>query len=105
MPTHTPMLADRRGRGVILTWRGDLGFGHVRTHTGEIVRFDLAARQAGLWPQVGEEVTFGFAACPKTGDPLAVGLRLTSPRRAQPPARLLRLRDMPPLAPSGSATA
>jgi hypothetical protein len=85
MPLHTPQLADRRGRGVIVGWRPDLAIGHVRSHTGEVVRFDLAARQAGLWPEIGEEVTFGFAVCPKTGDVIAVGLTPTSPRRAQPP--------------------
>lgn len=83
MPTPAP--ADRRGRGVLISWHADLGFGHIRDHSGEIVRFDLAARQAALWPEIGEEVTFGFAVCPRTGDPIAVGLRLTSPRRAADP--------------------
>ena len=85
MPTFTPQLADRRGRGVILTWRADLGFGHIRSHTGETVRVNLAARQAGQWPEIGEEVTYSYATCPKTGDVVATGLRLTGPRRSPPP--------------------
>jgi hypothetical protein len=90
MPLHTPQLAEHRGRGVILSWRDDLGFGHIRSHNGEIVRVNLAARQAGLWPEIGEEVTFGFAVCPKTGDVVATGLRLTGPRRSPPPEPVRR---------------
>lgn len=85
MPLHTPMLADRRGRGVLVSWRADLGFGHIRTHNGETVRVNLADRQSALWPEIGEEVTFGYAICPRHGDIIAVGLTLTSPRRAPPP--------------------
>ena len=79
MPLHTPMLADRRARGVILTWRADLGFGFIRSHNGESVRYDFAATQAALWPSIGEEVVFGYAIDSKTGDPIATGLRLTGP--------------------------
>jgi hypothetical protein len=90
MPTFTPMLADRRGRGVIASWRADLGFGFIRDHNGETTRFDFVAAQAGQWPQVGEEVVFGYEVCPKTGDPIATGLRLTGPRRSPPPEPVRR---------------
>lgn len=45
----------------------------------------LAARQAGMWQEIGEEVVFGYTVDSKTGDQIATGLRLTGPRQAAPP--------------------
>ena len=85
-PTHTATRRPRWPRRY-RNLAADLAIGHIRSHLGETVRFDLAARQAGQWPEIGEEVMYSYATCPKTGDQIATGLRLTGPRRSPlPPA-------------------
>ncbi|MGA8495928.1 MAG: hypothetical protein WB764_10630 [Xanthobacteraceae bacterium] len=82
MPTFTPFLGEHQRRGAISQWLPELGWGFIQSLTGEVVRVTYAARQAGGWPSLGDDITYRFAVDEKFGDVVAVSLQMAVPRPA-----------------------